>query len=231
MAIDSSGCENRFPNCVRVELEIRPIDEDSFDLVADIRFGEQRIRTNKYGEVTFGLRRGRLKVELDKGKVPLRNIKLDKVFQTEVEVKVQQVEGQEKKVGGNLGFKAGASAVGTSTSSAGQEFSYKEYRVRTEGEQTDPCWVFEAEYMDFLEGLLREAELATVNVLEKPCRLIATFEVRNIEDICLKDGKLLGIKNITKKKLAVVERWIAKRWIEEALKDKPYLSRVELAYG
>ena len=40
VTINSGSCENRFPNCVRVELEIRPIDEDSFDLVADIRFGE-----------------------------------------------------------------------------------------------------------------------------------------------------------------------------------------------
>lgn len=70
-----------------------------------------------------------------------------------------------------------------------------------------------------------------MDVLEKPCRLVAVFEVGKIEDIFLKDGQALGIKSITKKKLTIVERWIAKRWIEEALNDKPYLSRVELAYG
>lgn len=139
VAIDSSSCENRFPNCVRVELEIKPIDDESFDLVADIRFGEHRIRTNKYGEAIFGLRKGRLKVGLDKGKVPLRNIKLDQEFQTEVEVKTQQGEGKERQFGGNIGWKAGGSAASKTTTTEGQEFDYKEHQVRTEGGETDPC--------------------------------------------------------------------------------------------
>ena len=29
-----TNCENRFPNCVRMELEIKPIDDESFDVSA-----------------------------------------------------------------------------------------------------------------------------------------------------------------------------------------------------
>ena len=177
------------------------------------------------------MRKGRLRVELDKGKVPLRNIKLDKVFQTEVEVKVQRGEEEEGQVGGQTGLRGGVSVGRRQTSSEGQEFNYKEHQVRTEGGEADPCWVFEAKYQEFLEGLLREAELARVDLLAKPCRVNAVFEVGRIEDICLKDGQVLGIKSITKKKLTIVERWIAKHWIKKALNDKPYLSRVELAHG
>ncbi len=231
MITNPTNCENRFPNCVRMELEIKPIEEGSFDLVANIRFGEHTIRTRSYGEATFGLRKGKLKVDLDKGEVPLKNIKLDKEFQTEVEIKVQQEEGKEQQSGVNIGWKAGGSAGSKKASKEGQEFRYREYQVRTEGGNADPCWIFEAKYQEFLEGLLQNASLAIVDVKDKPCSLIATFKVENIEDIRLKNGKFLGIKNITKKKLAVVERWIANYWIKNFLQNQTYLSKVELTYG
>ncbi|MEM9273804.1 MAG: hypothetical protein AAGA80_12675 [Cyanobacteria bacterium P01_F01_bin.143] len=224
-------CDNRFPNCVRMELEIKPIDDDSFDLVANIRFGEHTIRTNSYGEATFGFRKGKLKVELDQGEIPLKNIKLDKRFQTEIEIEFKQQEGKEKQFGGNVGWRAGGSAASKKTKTEGQEFKYKEYQVRTEGGNADPCWIFEAKYQEFLEGLLQDTELAIVDVTEKPCRLVAIFNIEAIEDICLTNGKLLGIKNITKKRLAIVERWIANYWIENLLQNQSYLSRVELTHG
>ena len=230
MTTNPTICENRFPNCVRMELEIKPIDEDSFDLVANIRFGEYTIQTNSYGEATFGLRKGKLKVDLTNGQVPLKNIKLDKEFKTEVEIKFQQLEEKERQFGGNVGFKAGVSAASKKNRTAGQELIIKKYQVRTEGGNTDPCWVFEAQYQDFLEGLLQDAELATVDTLERPCTLIVTFNI-NIEDIYLINGKFLGIKNITKKKLTIVERWIATYWIKNFLQNQSYLSRVELVHG
>ena len=219
-------CENRFPNLLRMELEIKPLNEYSFKLLANIRFGQYTIRTNNYGEVTFGLRKGKLKVELDKGVIPLKNIKLGKGFQKEVEIKVLREEEKEQQSELSIGWKAGAAVK--NVRSIGKEFLFREYQVRFEGELTHPCWVFEAKSEKILEGFLMDTELAIVDVMEKPCLLIATFTIENMEDICLIDSKFLGIKNITKKKLAIVERWIAKYWLAELLKDQPYLSRIKL---
>lgn len=215
-----------------MELKTNRINEAQFDLVANIRFGEHRIPINN-GEAVFGLRKGKLKVLLTNGKVSLENIKLDGEFQTEVEIKVKEGKETGGQIDGKLGGKSqGIGGIVKNTSKQEKELSYKDYQVSTEGSLQDPAWVFEVKTnKEILEGLLKSADLAEVQVNAKPFSLLATFEVEDNQDIHLVNGSLLWKKNITKKKMAVLERSIIKRWLQEILKEKPYLSRQELTHG
>lgn len=215
-----------------MELETKGIDEACFDLVAVIRFGQHKIPLKRYGEAIFGLRKGKLIVRLINGEVPLRNIKLDKEFQTEIAIKDQQEEGKEWQLMGKFGGRTqGIGAETKKASKEGQEYTYKDYQVKTEGGLEDPTWVFICKIEKFLDGKLPETELATVNIKGKPCNLIATFEVDDSDDIYLVDGSLFWQKKITKKKSSAIYRMIVNRFVEELLREKPYLSRQELAHG
>lgn len=225
--------ENRFENCVRMELETKGIDEVCFDLVANIRFGDHKIPIKRYGTAIFGLKKGKLIVKLTNGRVTVGNIKLDKEFQTVVEIKVQQEEGKEKQITGKLGGKTqGIGRDIKQGTKQGQEYTYKDSQVRTKGGLGDPTWFFEVKTnLEFLDGTLSKTDLATIDVEQKPCSLIATFELDDSDDIYLVNGSLLWQKNITKKKTAVLHRMIVNRLVEELLREQPYLSRQELAYG
>lgn len=229
-----TNCENIFEDLVRLELKIDHIKEKSFDLLADIRFREYKIPLAIYGDAIIGLKKGKLKVKLNNGAVPLANIKLDTIFQTEVEIDCERGNVTEKK--GEVHAEPISIALvvnKTNIRTNRQRFTTKEYKVSSGGGSRDPYWDFEAKFEDFLAGLSQNTELATVNVEEKPCSLTATFEVENIEDICLTKGSFLWGKNInmTKIRRAAIERGITKSFIKELLQEKTYLSRVELAYG
>ncbi len=215
-----------------MELKTRRINEAQFDLVANIRFGKHRIPINN-GEAVFGLRKGKLKVLLTNGKVPLENIKLNGEFQTEVEITVKEGKETGGQIDGKLGGKS--QGIGGSVKSASKqekELSYKDYQVSTEGDLQDPTWVFEVKTnKEILEGLLKSADLAEVQVNAKPFSLTATFEVENNQDIHLVNGSLLWQTNITKKKIAILERSIVNRWLKEILNEKAYLSLQELTHG
>jgi hypothetical protein len=245
--------ENRFPNCVRMELEISPIqpqgifnkifnklclkEPEQIDLILNIHFDEQQeeihYRSGNVGNITFGLKRGELKIELIDGEVLLKNIKLKNDFQTVVETEVQEEKGGEGQIGAQGALKSAGINVGTKTAKKKSvKVKTLESQVRTGGGTPDkPSWIFEVKTSkDILQGLLQKTELAIIDVKSKPCRLVATFVVRKTEDICITNGELLWSKNITKKKIAVIQRTIARLLLNEILNQKPYLSRVELVH-
>ncbi len=84
---------------------------------------------------------------------------------------------------------------------------------------------------EILQGLLQNAELAIIGIKAKSCSLVATFNVARSEDLRLIDAQWLWRKNITKKKLAVIERGIVRLFLEKKVNLEPYLSRVYLAHG
>jgi hypothetical protein len=113
-----------------------------------------------------------------------------------------------------------------------QKVKYKDFQVKATGTLTEPIWIFEVKTgKEILQGLLQNTPLATIDVTAKPCKLVPIFNVTRPEHICITDGAYLGTSNISKKKTAVIERGIIRRLLEGRLKEKPYLSRVELTYG
>jgi hypothetical protein len=208
------------------------IDPMQVDLVLNINFGQYyEILEGNY--VTFGLKQGELKVTLTNGEIPLKNIKLNNVFETVVEKEVDVEKGREKQVVGNLGINLGGSATGKESDKTGEKVKYKEYQVRVTGTLTEPTWIFEVKtHKQILQGLLQNTPLATIDIRSKPCKLVATFNVI-AEHIFITDAAYLGISGITKKKTAIIEKAIIRRLLDEKLnlEDIPYLSRVELVYG
>ncbi len=206
-------------------------EPEQLDLVLNIRFGEHSEEIFG-GSVTFGLKRGELKVELTNGEVPLENIKLDNKFQTVVQKKVQVETASESQIGAAVTANPGVRASSRETKKTAENVEYKEYQVRTKGGLKDPTWVFEVKTdKEILQGLLQDAELAIIDVKAKPCSLVATFNVTRPEDLRLTDAQWLWRKNITKKKLAVIERGIVRHFLEKKVKLEPYLSRVDLPHG
>ncbi|MDJ0901485.1 MAG: hypothetical protein QNJ55_22015 [Xenococcus sp. MO_188.B8] len=224
--------DNRFENCLRMEFETKQVTRTQFDLIASIRFGIEQVSIH-YGKAQFAIKKGKLKVNLVNGEVPLKNIKLYKILETKEEIKSQQGVTQEDNTGVNLGWKnPGIYAGSKKTKQNGQEYIVKEYLVKTKGGLSDPVWIFEATANnDILEGLLQQTSLATVNVTGNPCVSLITFEVENTEDICLLNGDTFLRKNVDKKKMLVIERKIVRRFLDELLQEKTYLSRVKLVYG
>jgi hypothetical protein len=238
---------NRFPHCIRMELEISPIkpegiinkirqkEPEQIDLILNIHFGEHEEEIHYgSGNVIFGIKRGELKIKLTNGEVPLKNIKLKGEFQTVVETEVQEERGSENQGAVQVGIK---NREITSSRKTAQKKSEKvkntEYQVRTGGGNlNEPSWIFEVKTnQEILEGLLQDAELATIDVKSKPCSLEATFGVKKTEDIFITNGELLWSKNITKKKIAVIERGIVRLLLNEIINQQPYLSYVKLKHG
>ncbi len=225
-----------------MELEIKPIlpkvpiglpqiAVEQLDLVLNIRFGEHTEEI-KGGSVTFGLKRGELKVSLTNGEVPLKNIKLRDAFQTVLETEVQEESGKENQLGVTLVDKPGLSASIKEIGKTSEKVKYQRYQVSTKGELNKPTWTFIAQIREqILQGMLQDTDLATIDIKGTPCSLVATFCVTKPEDICITDAQWLWSKNITKIGMAIIERGIVRKFLEEKLQQEPYLSQVELSYG
>ena len=235
--------ENRFPDCLRMELEIVPIqleeimdrilqgEPEQLNLILNMHFGKHREEIYG-GSVTFGLKGGELKVELTNGEVPLKNIKLKDEFQTVVETEVQEEEGSESQVGAGVSANLAATASRQETGRRAEKAKSQEYKVITKGGLNDPTWIFAVKTSrEILQGLLQNADLASIDVKAKPCSLLATFYIAKPEDIRLSDADWLLTKSITKTKMAIIERGIVRRFLEKKLREKPYMSKVELIYG
>jgi hypothetical protein len=108
------------------------------------------------------------------------------------------------------------------------KFQFTSCQVTTKNSQENPVWVFEVERgQPVLKGLVKNALLATMTVTAKPCCVEATFEV-SPRDVYVTEAEGLWPQNISKKRRAVIERAIARRFLERKL--KPYVSRQELRY-
>jgi hypothetical protein len=238
--------ENRFPNCVYVKLSGTPVEAaassqpelllpkpatkshtvEQIDLYLTIRFGEHKQQLPG-GSVTFGLKGGELKFQLDNCQVPLEKIALSDEFEVAIETQQQEEKSSQKQGSGTIALNPTVTSGNTEAEKIAKTYKTKVYQVRTKGTETAPVWEFVAKANPCLQGLLKEAKLATIKVIDKPCGAKATFEV-DVQNVYLTDAGWLLEKNLIKKKSAVIERRIIKNFLEAKL--KPYLSRVEWRY-
>lgn len=187
---------NHFPNCVFMRLHCTPIQPEQAsspflrflkstfklpiitvkqtELKLTIRFGAQAIKVPG-GQIRFGLKRGELKLEIEKSRIPLEKMALIAEFATVIESEVQQERGKEAEA--NL-----AVAASFKTKEVGKtadKLKYNTYQVFTEGTETKPVWVFEAKTKSpILSGQRTEEKMGTVEITSQPCHVKATFEVR-----------------------------------------------------
>jgi hypothetical protein len=228
--------ENKFPDCVFMKLRGAPVEQEAssilvgvspsttfisateVDLKLTLRFGRQPIKIPG-GCVWISLKRGELRLKLDNGKIPLEKMGLVTPFETAVEVEQQQEDGRESET--NIAVAAGVKAkdIRKQTSKA----KFKGYKIRNRGLEEEPIWEFEAVGTQSLSGQLTEEFLGILEKNSKPCNLQATFTVRGQRDLIL-NGEGLWPKELSRNKLAVLEREFFRRFIEPKL--EPYISHV-----
>lgn len=227
--------ENKFPDCIRMELEIVRVEPENFarqiDLVLNILFGEHQEEI-RGGSVTFGLRRGELRVQITDGQVPLSNIKLKNDLPIVVEKKIQEERTKGKQNRVQLGLKnSGLVSSGQSTRRLTETLTYNTHQIKIKVTEENLIWLFEVKTdKEILEGLLQNENLATINLKGKSCSLIATFNIIKPKDICITDAQWLWVKDISDKKKKVIAAGIVRRFLEKKINLNSYLSRVELTY-
>ena len=238
---------NRFSDCVAMKLHFnwaqteankQPLpsflsthsqstDETEIEVSLTINFsGEQAMKVPAgerlgfpNGEVTFGIKRGRLQLNLEACKMLLETINLSPTFKISLEVE-QQVE---KEFGASLGSKGVGNIQGKNK--AAQKMTVETAQVKLTGSEENPGWIFQAQgNQHILEGILSQALLGILQQSSLPCKVEATFVVRG-EDVHITWGNILLSKNIHRNKSAVIERALALGYIKPKIEAGP-LSKV-----
>ena len=241
--------ENKCPNCLYLELEGIPVKRENhnhlefwsasapkqqIELYLTINFNEQWESLNQ-GRVKFGLRGGELRLKLKNSEIPYESRQLSGSL--ELYMPPEGQENESPQVQKPIGVRACANQSlfnGNKTGAAqepGQteQFPITVCHVTTKVSEENPAWIFEEEMGEpVLKGLLCKVKLGTLNVLDFPCFVEATFEVSK-RDMCLTDAEGLWPPNLSRNKKAVLDRLIIQRLLEPRF--KPYLSRAELHYG
>ena len=101
-------------------------------------------------------------------------------------------------------------------------------QIIAQGSATNPMWEFKtAIKQPVLQGVVDYVKLGTVEVEAFPCRIQAIFTI-SPQDIAITDNEALWLPNISRNKMAVLERLTILRILEPKL--QPYLSQVTLQY-
>lgn len=231
--------KDKCPDCLVMDLEIVPShssspEKERLDLYLTIQFNEQWEQLPLHsGRVKFGLKGGELRLKLENSKMPLVSRELSKAFELSLEKEIQQQESNEdaselETVIANGKYEAKAKLgekIGTKKT---ERFKVTSCQVTTKGSEENPAWAFEVKNGEpVLKGLLKEAKLGTLDVTQKPCSLIATFEVSK-RDVYLTDATGILSPEVSREKRAVLDRKLALIFLERKL--SPYLSRVEKQY-
>ena len=222
---------NNFPDCVFIKLhtpycerdENRP-DLADFDLGLTIRFGEEQIGVLG-GSISFGLKRGELKLKLVNAKMPIEKHGLTAPLEIEVSSEIQNENGNESE----LSILSSPTAKIKGTGKRTTKTITKAYSVSTRGTEEEPVWIFEAiTHEGILKGQANKELLGLVCILARTCSIKASFEIHGQRDIHLTGARGLWPENIGRNKLAIIEREIFLRYISPKL--EPCLSFTEIEY-
>jgi hypothetical protein len=232
--MNNLSAENRFPDLVFVKLSACPprsesllgsissrINAYSVELKLTLRFGIHAFRVPG-GYVRVGLRRGELKLKLENGKIPLEKMGLVMPFETTIEVEQQEGSGRESEatvaVAGGLKIKY----TGQQTTKVKSQAS----KIHNRGTENEPTWEFIANFIEssHLIGQLTDSSLGKVEVSSQPCGLQSLFTVSFQKDLYL-EGEGLWPKDLSRNRLAILERAFFHRFIEPKL--QPYVSQVK----
>lgn len=209
---------NQFPDCVLMKLHsssqtaLQTTGESELQLT--IRFGEQAIPLpDKKGLVTFGLRRGELRLKISQGRIPLEKTGLVTPFQTKISIEKQRQEGRAREA--NITKDSGLKF--SDSSSTTDKVQDTLYQVRSKGTETNPVWVFEEHLQDCLSGSLVEERLGTVVIEGNDCVVMATFEVAHQTDICFIEIDELLPQGIFKALSRTQQRLICKEFFTRCI--------------
>lgn len=227
--------KDKCPDCLVFDLEIvlshsSSPEKERLDLYLTIQFNEQWEPLPLHsGRVKFGLKGGELKLKLENSKMPLVSREVFGAFEPSLEKEIEKRESNEDHSGietviANGEGEAKAAFERKREFETTERFKVTSCQVTTKGSEENPAWAFEVKNGEpVLKGLLKKAKLGTLDVTQKPCSLIATFEV-SLRDVYLTDA--MGIWS--REERAVLDRGLALLFLKRKL--RPYLSRVEKQY-
>ncbi len=190
------------------------------------------------GKIKFGIRRGKLKLNLTNCSLPLDKVDLCDKFQQTIGVEIQEEIAKEIQVGvsaaGTLGEKPSCTGTGTAGWKTGDKTTQKrqfvDWQVHKTGGEQDPEWQFaQKARKGSLTGTIQRESLGIISGQAAPYQLLATFDI-DATDVELTWGDVVYTKNITQNKLAMIERIIALKYIREQLNSQP-LSEVRWQHG
>ncbi len=180
--------ENRYPDCLWMELEAIPVPSQQLDLPVTIKFNEQW-EPLLNGRVKFGLKGGELRLKLKNGQIPYNCRHLTESFELYIENETGETD----------------------------PFQSTLCQVTTNGSEVNPGWVFELKMgSQVLKGSLQKKKLGTLMVTDNSCGVEATFEVL-LKYLHLTDTEELWPPNISRNKRIVLERAIAKHLLQSKL--------------
>jgi hypothetical protein len=186
------NCKNFYPNCVSLKLHVevgqvgteRVLQSENFLISLSIVFGgEQEIKfpgVSKVGflkgRLTFGLRKGQLKLSLDGCQLPLEKVHLEKPLKISLEQDIEQEVSGETEIGvsiipaskpngnGQIGIKGSRKRV--------EKFRVEVFQVRKVGSEEMPAWIFEASPSEStLQGSLKRETLGEFILLSADSRM------------------------------------------------------------
>lgn len=214
------------------ELRLHSAATEQINLNLTLQFNEQRELVIG-GRIQFGLKGGQLKLKLVNGEIPIESRMLNGLVKLSAEKPRQQQHSSQPQSPTKDALSknpplVNAAPSANQTPENTDKFQPSVCQVTIQGSEENPTWVFEVTKDELvLNGLLKNVLLATLNVTGKPCYVEATFEV-SPRDVYMIEAEGLLPKNLSRKKMAVIERAIIRRFLERKL--KPYLSRHELRY-
>jgi hypothetical protein len=229
---------DRFPNCVSFELSICQKIVRKFlgwrsrithEIFLTINFGEETLKVLG-GTVSFGLRKGLFRLQLEGATLPLKNLRLTSQFKLVVNREVTIENGNENEVNATLSTTSNLLAKMKESNKVSTKINDQISSIKNGGTEENRTWIFQTPYsQSILEGLLKEQIIGIFDKIDEPIsiKIKATFETTD-EYVKLTSASGIWDSNIGNKKSAVIERELFLRYIRPRL--QPYLSNLELNY-
>jgi hypothetical protein len=227
---------DKFPNCLSFELSIRKkivksllgfLSHKTHEIFLNINFGEETIKVLG-GEVSFGLRKGLLRLKLKGATLPLENLRLTSQLELVVNREITTQKDNEYEVNATLFTQPNLLAKMKKTDKVSTKINDQISSIKNGGIEENRTWIFQApDSKLILEGLLQEQIIGIFDKIDESISIEATFETKN-EDVRLTRANGIWVSNIGENKSAVIERELFLLYIRPKL--QPYLSKLEFDY-
>jgi hypothetical protein len=177
------------------------------------------------GRVKFGLKRGEVVLSFENAQMKMRDRTLGAPLELTLEREITRELSSEFQGGGSLSTSDKGILPGAVLSAkTGEKITEKElsttYGVFTKGSPESPSWNFVSvsEHAP-LKGVLRDAQLGILTIKQRGVWLARVRFIFSIKDVYIKGSGGVWSENIERNKMAVMERLIVKRLLQDKLRS------------
>lgn len=217
--------ENKYPDCVSLQLEAIPVpsglaDTHQLDLYLRVNF-QEHWEPLANGRVKLGLKGGKLRLHLENAEFSVASEELSGSW-------VPGTDEEKLQRGSREGENVVDSSYHEKTAQEAENLQLICCQISPPDSKTDLVWKIEVKTGELiLQGVLKNKKLGTLSITKKPCRVDTSFEIYHT-DLSIIDAEGLWRHDIHPNQHAVLERKLALFLWESKLKFG--LSRVQLCY-